>query len=139
MVAAMGWAVELSRAVSQNGYTQRACAEAAYLLAFRGGGCGHHVIAGANRRFTQLGLSLLLAARCLSYRAHHARIGLHGRSRELSDVAAACHAADPAGAARYVQRLWRDRAARAGTRIPEWLFWIAAGAGRQWRPPSAST
>src|SRR6478609_8008153 len=108
MVAAMGWAVELSRALSQNGCAQRACAEAAYLLAFRGGGRGrHHVIAGANWRFAQLGLSLLLAAGCLSYRAHHARIGLHGRSRELPDVAAACHAADPAGGARYVQRLWR--------------------------------
>src|SRR5438270_9721605 len=112
MVAAMGQPVELSRALSQNGHTQRTCAEAAYVLAFRGDGCGcHHVIAGTNWRFTQLGLSLLLAAGCLSYRAYHARFGLSRRSRELPDMAAACHAADSAGVVRYVRRVWRDRSA----------------------------
>src|SRR5437763_17004096 len=100
MVAAVGGAFKLSGTISRDGYTQCSGAKAACLCAFRGhcGGCDY-VAAGKNRRFTQLGLSLLLVARCLTDYPRAGGIGLHGGSGELPDMALARHAADPAGAA----------------------------------------
>src|SRR5882724_8963381 len=68
-------------------------------------GCGaDHFVAGANRRSSQLGLSLLLVARCGADFARVARRGLRERSHFLAPMASARHRRQPGANANDLRR-----------------------------------
>ena len=79
----------------------------------------------------QLGLPLLLAARCVVHAARPLRPRLSRGRRGLPQLDAARDAAELARAAGALRRLWRGPPARARAAAPRGLRELAAGARRQ--------
>ena len=119
LVAGLGGSLHLPRTVPRRRRSERAGAEADGLCAVgRGRRGAHDLAAGADRRRPQLGLPLLLAARCVVHAARPVRPGLRRGGDGLSGLDAARHAADLARAAGAVRRLRRGAPARARAAAP---------------------
>ena len=134
VVAAVGVALHLRRAVPPRGHPQRAGAEAAQLRTVgRDRGGADDVAARADRRRSQLGLPLLLDPRRGADGQLAVRSRVRGRIVGVLRLAAAQHAAHAAGAARPLRRL-RRRPDRGGdARSPAGLPGVASGAHPQRR------
>src|SRR4051812_2907191 len=95
--------------------------------------CGDHLVTGKNRGRAQLGLSLLLVARCDFHALRTRESRLPRRSEELARMAFARDRRDPVANA---DALWRERRApsrRMGSAVVARLRKLRAGAHRQCR------
>src|SRR5262245_17104560 len=100
LVAALGQAREIRRSLSGRSDSQRPGAEADVVRALRRDrGRADDFAAGTTWWRSELGLSVLLAARWCVHRAGPVRPGVSGRGRSVRELDAACDPADAAGAA----------------------------------------